>query len=228
MSPRLSPTKKKQLLPESTPTKAQQRLAERERRRQALAGSQPDPYQLIAEQARGCAFEVLRHASLLCNTSCASSRDTWGCLFCLFSLLHHPSLCWLQVVDAAVGEAADAIEERKLVPLWPDKGPEGQPQVYSKIWKVSTRGAWEGGGHCTAPHGVSSLLLQPDSGACCTFIPASQLSIALHVPALRLPAATAPQAAPEGGLPVHLECAGGGFPPGEGGKCGAAIGGLAD
>ena len=43
----------------------------------------------------------------------------------------------LQVVEAAVGEAAEAIEARKLVPLWPDRPLEGQPQVYAKIWKAS-------------------------------------------------------------------------------------------
>lgn len=71
VSPRLSPTKKKKLLPEPTPTRAQQRLAERERRRQALVGSQPDPYQLIAEQARGCA------------TLCI-----WGAVACIAAVQH--------------------------------------------------------------------------------------------------------------------------------------------
>lgn len=43
----------------------------------------------------------------------------------------------MQVVEEAVGEAAEAIAARKLVPLWPDKPLEGQPQVYSKIWQAS-------------------------------------------------------------------------------------------
>lgn len=61
----------------------------------------------------------------------------------------------LQLVDEVVGEAAEAIADRRLVPLWPDKPLEGQPQVYAKIWKASGRG--RGNIHCMRCREVSCL-----------------------------------------------------------------------
>lgn len=90
-APRPSPAKRKKALPEPTPTKAQQRLAARERARQALAGSQPDAYQLIAEQARGCACHGSIISAALPTRCCSAPTTEHACR------ILHASACAIQL-----------------------------------------------------------------------------------------------------------------------------------